>query len=81
MQGEWISYQYRLNEKIVKKIPKSDLASHSARRTFITLAAEAGVSLDLIAQITSHSEITAMKPYIAKTKAGVKKVIDALDAL
>lgn len=81
LQGEWISYQYRLNEKIVKKIPKSDLASHSARRTFITLAAEAGVSLDLIAQITFHSEITAMKPYIAKTKAGVKKVIDALDKL
>ena len=81
LQGEWISYQYRLNEKIIKKIPKSDLCSHTARRTFITLAIEAGVSSDLIAQITSHSEIEAMKPYLAKTKAGVKKVIDALDKM
>jgi integrase len=81
LQGEWISYQYRLNEKIIKKIPKSDLCSHTARRTFITLAIESGVSSDLIAQITSHSEIEAMKPYLAKTKIGVKKVIDALDKL
>jgi integrase len=76
-----VSYEYRLNEKIVVKIPKANLCSHTARRTFITLAIEAGVSSDLIAQITSHSEIDAMKPYIAQTKIGVKKVIDALDKL
>lgn len=81
LEGEWVSYQYRLNEKIVVKIPKANLCSHTARRTFITLATEAGVSLDLISQITSHSEVTAMKPYIATTKAGVKKVIDALDSM
>ena len=79
LQGEWIGYQYRLNEKIIKKTPKSDLCSHTARRTFITLAAQSGVERELIAQITSHSEVEAMKPYIAKTRAGVKKVIDALD--
>lgn len=79
LQGEWIGYQYRLNEKIVVKTPKSDLSSHTARRTFITLAAQMGASLDLISQITSHSEVAAMKPYIAKTRAGVKQVIDALD--
>lgn len=81
LKGEWVSYQYRLNEKIVVKIPKANLCSHTARRTFITLAIEAGVSSDLIAQITSHSEIEAMKPYVAQTKIGVKKVIDALDKL
>ena len=81
LKGEWVSYEYRLNEKIVVKIPKANLCSHTARRTFITLAIEAGVSSDLIAQITSHSEIDAMKPYIAQTKIGVKKVIDALDKL
>ena len=81
LKGEWVSYEYRLNEKIVVKIPKANLCSHTARRTFITLAIEAGVSSDLIAQITSHSEIDAMKPYIEQTKIGVKKVIDALDKL
>lgn len=79
LQGEWIGYQYRLNEKIVVKTPKSDLCSHTARRTFITLAAQAGAPLDLIAQITSHSEVEAMKPYIAKTRTGAKLVIDTLD--
>ena len=79
LQGEWIGYQYRLNEKIVVKTPKSDLCSHTARRTFITLAAQSGVERELIAQITSHSEVEAMKPYLAKTRKGVKKVIDALD--
>ena len=79
IQGEWIDYHYRLNEKIITTTPRSDLATHSARRTFITLAVQAGASLDLIAQITSHSDIKAMKPYIAATREGVRKVISALD--
>lgn len=79
LEGEWIGYQYRLNEKIIEKTPKSDLCSHTARRTFITLAAQTGVSLDLISQITSHSEVKSMKPYIAVTREGVRKVIEALN--
>lgn len=79
IQGECIGYHYRLNEKIVVKTPRSALCSHTARRTFITLAAQSGVERELIAQITSHSEVEAMKPYLAKTRKGVKKVIDALD--
>lgn len=79
LEGEWTSYQYRLNEKIIVKIPKCNLCSHTARRTFITLALENGASQDLIAQITSHSEIKAMKPYVATTQKGLKKVIDAID--
>lgn len=81
LKGEWISYEYRLTEKIVVKTPKSDLCSHTARRTFITLSVESGVPLDLISQITSHSEIKAMKPYIATTKEGLRKVISSLDEM
>jgi integrase len=80
LEGEWIGYQYRLNEKIVVKTPKSDLCSHTARRTFITLAIQSGASEALVSQITSHSEVEAMKPYIAVTKKGVRKVISALDS-
>lgn len=79
IEGEWIDYHYRLHEKIVTKIPKSDLCNHDARRTFITLAIQAGAPESLVAQITSHSEVKAMKPYIAITRKGVSKVIQAFD--
>ena len=38
-----------------------------------------GIELDLIAQITSHSDVEAMRPYIASNRKGKQKVIDALD--
>ena len=38
-----------------------------------------GVELDLIAQITSHSDVEVMRPYIASTRKGKHKVVDALD--
>lgn len=79
LQGEWVDYQYRLNEKIVIKTPKHELASHSARRTFIVTAMNEGVTLDMIAMITSHSDVNAMKPYIKANTRGTDKVIDAMD--
>ena len=33
----------------------------------------------LIAQITSHSDVEVMRPYIASTRKGKQKVVDALD--
>ena len=38
-----------------------------------------GIELDLIAQITSHSDVEVMRPYIASTRKGKQKVVDALD--
>lgn len=79
LKGDWIDYQYRLSEKIVVKTPKHQLSSHTARRTFIVTAMNQGVSLDIIALITSHSDVKAMKPYIKANTLGTDKVIDAID--
>lgn len=79
LKGEWIDYQYNLDKVEKVKIPKSDLASHVGRRTFVVTALNEGIELDLISQITSHSDIEAMRPYIASTRKGKQKVVDALD--
>lgn len=79
LKGEWIDYQYKLDKVREVKTPKSDLTSHTARRTFVVTALNEGVSLDLIAQITSHSDVEVMRPYIASTRTGKQKVVDALD--
>lgn len=79
LQGEWIDYEYRLNEEIIIRTPKQNLESHTARRTFITTAYEEGVELDLIALLTSHSDVSAMKPYFTIGEKGATKVVDAID--
>ena len=79
LQGEWIDYEYRLNEKIIIRTPKHELSTHTARRTFIVTAMNEGVSLDIIALITSHSDVKAMKPYIKANARGTETVIEAID--
>lgn len=79
LEGEWIDYEYRLNEKIEIRTPKKDLTSHTARRTFIVMAYNEGVSLDLIALVTSHSDIRAMRPYLKATPKGSQMAVDAFE--
>ncbi len=79
LEGEWIDYEYRLTEKITIKVPKEDLSTHTARRTFIVTAINENVDPSLIALITSHSDFKSMKPYITKNAKGVAKVINALN--
>ena len=79
LQGEWIDYEYKLNQTIVVKVPKCDLQSHTARRTFVVTALNLGVSTDLISLITSHSDYNAMKPYIKANTSGTDKVISAIN--
>lgn len=79
LQGEWTDYQYRLDKVEVVKIPKANLTSHSARRTFVVTALNEGKPLDLISQITSHADVEIMRPYIASTNRGKQTIIDALD--
>ena len=55
------------------------LAHITARRTFVVTALNEGIELDLIAQITSHSDVEVMRPYIASTRKSKQKVVDALD--
>ena len=80
LKGEWIDYQYKLDKVEEVKTPKTELTSHTARRTFVVTALNEGVELDLIAQINSHSDFDNMRSYIASTRKGKQKVIDALDS-
>lgn len=79
LTGEWIDYEYRLNEQIEIHTPKSDLSTHTARRTFVVNALNLGATAENIMQITSHSDYKAMKPYIKATLEGSKSVIDAIE--
>lgn len=80
LKGEWIDYEYRLTEKITIKVPKEDLSTHTARRTFIVTAINENVDPTLIALITSHSDLKSMKPYLTKNPKGAARVIAAIDA-
>lgn len=79
LTGEWVDYEYRLQEKIEVRTPKCDLSTHTARRTFIVTALNEGVSTNLIMLITSHSDYKAMTPYIKATLKGTGSVISAID--
>ena len=79
LQGFWIDYQYRIDNVEEIKTPKANLTSHTARRTFVTTALNEGISESLVAQITSHSDIEIMRPYITTTERGKQMVVDALD--
>lgn len=81
LEGEWVDIHFKLGERIETRTPKSDLASHTARRTFISLALNNGVPLDKVAMITSHSEIKAMQPYLKLTSKGKEEVIDVVGGL
>ena len=70
LKGEWIDYQYKLDKVEEVKTPKTELTSHTARRTFVVTALNEGVELDLIAQITSHSDFDNTRPYIGSTRKG-----------
>ncbi len=77
--GEWVDHQWRLDKEFEIRHPKKDLGTHVARRTFISTAINEGVSPELIALITSHSDLTEMAPYIGLSQNGAVKVTDAID--
>lgn len=79
LEGEWTDYEYRLNEKIEIKTPKKDLSSHTARRTFVVTAYNAGITIDLITMVTSHSDMRAMLPYLKATPKGAQMAVDAFE--
>ncbi len=79
LTGEWVDHQWRLDKEIVVRHPKKDLGTHVARRTFISTAINEGVSPELIALITSHSDLKEMAPYIGLSQNGAVKVTNAID--
>ena len=79
LEGSWVDYEYKLKKKITVTVSRTELSSHVARRTFIVMAYNEGIPLDLIALVTSHNDVKAMKPYLKATSAGADKVIAAID--
>lgn len=79
LEGEWTDTLYRLSNKVTIKIPKEDLTTHTARRTFIVTAFNEGIDLASIALVTSHSDFKSMKPYLTVSTEGADKVINAVD--
>ena len=79
LKGEWVDYEYRLDKQEVVLTPKEDLTSHTARRTFVSLAHANGSTLDEIAMITSHSDVTKMQQYLKVLPEATDKVIDAIE--
>lgn len=79
LQGEWIDYEFKLSERIEVRIPKENLSTHTARRTFVVMAYNEGIPLEQIAMITSHSDVSKMKPYYTVLTKTTDKVIDAID--
>ena len=79
LKGVWEDYEYRLGEKIVVRKKKEDLTTHTARRTFVVMAYNEGIPLEQIAMITSHSDVSKMKPYFTVLTKSTDKVIDAID--
>jgi len=54
------------NERIEETHPKHEvLSTHCARRTFVVTALQLGVPAEVITRWTGHSDLKAMKPYIA----------------
>lgn len=53
------------SKKMAEKVPKwSLIASHTARRTFITLSIEKGASANEIMKITGHKDMSVLQEYI-----------------
>lgn len=79
LSGEWVDHQWRLDKEFEIRHPKKDLGTHVARRTFISTVINEGVSPELIALVTSHSDLKEMAPYIGLSPSGAIKVTDAID--
>lgn len=79
IEGYWYNYSYKLGTMTEERTERAELSSHVARRTFVVTAYNEGVPLDLIALVTSHNDVKAMKPYLKATSTGADKVIAAID--
>lgn len=79
IQGVWHGVKRHLgrSEDVIRK--RSDLSSHMARRTFVTLLVNAGASWDMIALYTSHADVRAMSPYLTTTAESRRTIRDLMD--
>ncbi len=79
LQGEWIDYQYKFTEKIIKRTPRQNLESHIGRRTFVSILLNAGGPVELISMVTSHSDAKSMAPYKKLSMQGTGMLMGIFD--
>lgn len=62
--------------------PKYELiGTHTARRTFVSLALSKGNSAEVVMKITGHKSYSTMKPYIAIAQAAKQNAVDSLSGI
>ncbi len=67
--------QYRGGQKTVDQVLLSEVVTtHTARKTFITLALYHGIPIQDVMKMSGHSDFRGMRPYIAVTKEHIKNV-------
>lgn len=78
LEGGWKTERYRLSEHFEEFTPKSELTSHVARRTFVTLALSMGVPAAFVTEVTGHEDEKAMKPYKGQIAKGASVAASAV---
>lgn len=71
---------YKGKERITETFKKYELIStHTARRTFICLALENGITPQTVMKITGHTDYKSMQPYIDVTDKAKVKAVNIFD--
>ena len=71
---------YRLN-RAIKKAGMTDYSQHDLRHEVLSLLAESGWSIPEIKEQSGHTSTAALMRYVNKSRANVRRRIDAMDAL
>ena len=79
IKGEYTDYKCKLGEITEERTPRKDIQSHDARRSFVVMAINLGVNPEIVAMLTSHSDLRVMQPYIALHSKTKDKVIDVIN--
>lgn len=63
------------NRVVLRKVePLSTVvSSHTGRRTFITLALNAGIPIQIVMRMSGHSDYKSMRPYMRKDEDEIKR--------
>ena len=80
-KGEWRDMSFQGNERIEKIIPRTHLTTHVARKTFVSYALNMGISQEIVALATSHSDVKEMIPYLGITKEGKEQMRDKFNEI
>lgn len=80
-KGEWRDVSFQGSERIEKIIPRTHLTTHVARKTFVSYALNMGISQEIVALATSHSDVKEMIPYLGITKEGKEQMRDKFNEI